>query len=516
MKKALVFLVLVLAATMFVTACGDPRDDYSWVAGDDDNECGDKCATDPTPDPAFVPCGISNPCAGNETCNSQHICVQVPENCTTGEVSGTPGASYILCADGSITFVHSGTDGMGCRLVTQVNDCKVLTCGNNTFAICDGVAGNNGTNGVSCAPAGAKGEDGCMPMLCGTQYFELCDGKDGKDGESCLAYTNATGCAMIACGASVAGPFCDGQDGEDGASCAAVQNAQTGCLTATCGNVEFEPICPGDDGVAGPKGDAGATGATGATGTSCTVAVNTNGCNVITCGNSVSNPICSATKCTTDAQCAPGTCNILSGMCIGPKGEPGANGNLPIATCANDGDCDDGDGCTVDTCSVGKKCFWYWLDLESCQDCDDADPATYPGAPELCDGKDNDCDGFVDEGCAPVPTPVCYGLQFKIPVGASCIGWSSSTNGQQIWSTTSASVDAEGYYHAIDGVCAVTCTAKPSVCRGEWSDNKVQPWQSAGCSDLYHEWDGTTANAPGCPWDNKAYNPVNHTGTCMP
>src|SRR5690606_21336776 len=29
-------------------------------------------------------------------------------------------------------------------------------------------------------------------------------------------------------------------------------------------------------------------------------------------------------------------------------------------------------------------------------DCDDNDRSVFPGAPEVCDGKDNDCDGFVD------------------------------------------------------------------------------------------------------------------------
>ncbi|MCA9670289.1 MAG: putative metal-binding motif-containing protein, partial [Myxococcales bacterium] len=52
-------------------------------------------------------------------------------------------------------------------------------------------------------------------------------------------------------------------------------------------------------------------------------------------------------------------------------------------------DCKDNDG---DGWGVGKDC--------AIQDCDDNDPKVHPYAKEECgDGKDNDCDGTVDDGC---------------------------------------------------------------------------------------------------------------------
>jgi hypothetical protein len=68
----------------------------------------------------------------------------------------------------------------------------------------------------------------------------------------------------------------------------------------------------------------------------------------------------------------------------------------------------DGDGhgdpmAPVTTCSPGPQL------VESSDDCDDGDRHRYPGAPEVCDGMDNDCDPLTIEvcpaGCSPVRRP---------------------------------------------------------------------------------------------------------------
>ncbi len=79
-------------------------------------------------------------------------------------------------------------------------------------------------------------------------------------------------------------------------------------------------------------------------------------------GHECAGGVCAVIACMTQAQCPAGfVCPIGVNQCtrLGPDA--------------------DGDGFRVP------------------EDCDDASPARHPGAPELCDMIDNDCDGLVDE-----------------------------------------------------------------------------------------------------------------------
>src|SRR3989344_2514956 len=133
--------------------------------------------------------------------------------------------------------------------------------------------------------------------------------------------------------------------------------------------------------------------------------------------------------------CANG---IFDNKCLGAQ--------MPIEEVCDsswDNDCDyevdegrladvDGDGFEVILISNPYRNSWT-------EDCDDNDINTYPRASEVCDGKDNDCDGAVDEGCGNLCTP---GETRECNTDAGeCVGGTQVCSSGRIWDTCK---DADG------------------------------------------------------------------------
>lgn len=77
-------------------------------------------------------------------------------------------------------------------------------------------------------------------------------------------------------------------------------------------------------------------------------------------------------------------------LCVGDDATGDADG---------DGVCDDRDACEGDDATGDADRDGYCADL----DCADNDDTRYPGAPERCNGRDDDCDSIIDDA----PTTLC-------------------------------------------------------------------------------------------------------------
>src|SRR5690606_2976665 len=147
-------------------------------------------------------------------------------------------------------------------------------------------------------------------------------------------------------------------------------------------------------------------------------------------GLSTEEEVALADECTTDEDCAR-PCMVTycaAGQCV----------------TTSEVRCDDGDPCTIDTCDPGTdQCVFTMRTPDadgdghhaplpgflpgepgSCgDDCDDTSALAYPGNVERCDGRDNDCDGVVDNG-AQYLTPI---LPEPVRVGQADLATSRGT-----------------------------------------------------------------------------------------
>ena len=344
-----------------------------------DNNCNgtvdDGIASTPTT------CGVGVCAAtGQSTCQNGKIV----NTCTAGtsQTEGPFGSS--TCSDSLDNDCDGKTDAadascaQACVPSTEVCDGKDNDCDGQ---IDEGLTSTPTTCGVgTCASAGTLScVSGQMVDSCkaGTPSAEVCDGKDNNcngtvdDG---IASTPTT------CGVGV---------------CAATGQS-------TCQNGKMVNTCTaGTPQTEGPIGDP-------------------------TCGDGLDND-CNGLTDTADSKCASTVCIDRDGDGYGANGDPSCPNGTAI-------DCNDRKASVnpgaVEVCDgVDNNCDGqidegvqktYYKDADrdgygdpsvskqSCKkpsgyvknntDCNDSNPRIHPGVSEICDGKDNNCDGQIDEG----------------------------------------------------------------------------------------------------------------------
>jgi hypothetical protein len=313
-------------------------------------------------------CGIA--CGADEICEAGSC-----QGCAAGEeVCGNS------CVDTDTDPANCGGCGQACDL-TNVDQhgcvagvCTVVSC-DAGFGDCDADASNGCevdllTSVSNCGDCGQAcdltnvDEHGCVAGACTVvscdANFGDCDA-DAQNGCEVDLLTSVSNCGDC-------GQACDTGAGEDccGGSCIDLDEDESNC---------------------GACGDACATGENCCGGDCTDLTTDVDNCGA--CGRA----------CATGEECTGGTCQAVCGA-----GETNCNGscvdlNTDVSNCGACGHgCMTGESCINGACCADADSDGHYAESCGGDDCDDNAAATHPGAEEICNDIDDDCNGTIDDG----------------------------------------------------------------------------------------------------------------------